>query len=209
MTSVKEVYNKISNDFDITRFRVWTCTSDFLDLIGKDTYGLEVGCGNGKNMVYCNELKKNIKIKGIDISDKFVEICQKKNLDVEQGDMIKLPYLDESFDFVYSIAVLHHLDKEEERVNALKEMFRVCKKDGLIFVLVWAFDQEPDSKRKFSKTDELVSWKSRQDGKTYFRYYHLYLKGELEKEFSKTNFKYNIIKNFYEKGNWGFIGQKK
>jgi hypothetical protein len=88
-------------------------------------------------------------------------------------------------------------------------MFRVCKKDGLIFVLVWAFDQEPDSKRKFTKTDELVSWKSREDGQTYFRYYHLYLKGELEKEFSKTNFKYNIIKNFYEKGNWGFIGQKK
>lgn len=209
MTSIKEVYNKISNDFDITRYRVWTCTSDFFDLIEKNTIGLEVGCGNGKNMIYANNLNKNIKVKGIDISDKFVEICKKKNLDVEQGDMIKLLYEDESFDFVFSIAVLHHLDKEELRVEALKEMFRVCKKDGIIFVLVWAFDQEPDSKRKFTKTDELVSWKSREDGQTYFRYYHLYLKDELEKEFSKTNFQYSIIKNFYEKGNWGFIIKKK
>ncbi len=52
---------------------------------------------------------KNIKIKSIDICDKFVEICQKKNLDVEQGDMLNLPF-DESFDFVFSIAILHHLD---------------------------------------------------------------------------------------------------
>ena len=123
--------------------------------------------------------------------------------------MLKLLYEDESFDFVFSIAVLHHLDKEELRVEALKEMFRVCKKDGIIFVLVWAFDQEPDSKRKFTKTDELVSWKSREDGQKYYRYYHLYLKDELEKEFSKTNFQYSIIKNFYEKGNWGFIIKKK
>ena len=208
MESIKEVYNKISNDFDHTRYRVWTCTSDFFDLIDKDKCGLEVGCGNGKNMIYGKNLNKNIKIKGIDICDKFVEICQKKNLDVEQSDMLKLPYLNDSFDFVYSIAVLHHLDKEELRVHALNEMFRVCKKDGIIFVLVWAFDQEPDSKRKFTKTDELVSWQSREDGHTYFRYYHLYLKDELEKEFSKTNFQYSIIKNFYEKGNWGFIIKK-
>jgi len=208
MTSIKEVYNKISKDFDITRYRVWTCTSDFFDIIEKNTIGLEVGCGNGKNIVYSNNLNKNIKIKGIDICDKFVEICKSKDLDVIQGDMLRLPYDNYSFDFVYSIAVLHHLNTEELRIKALEEMFRVCKKDGIIFVLVWAFEQEADSKRKFTKTDEMVSWKSRDDGQTYFRYYHLYLDGELEKEFSKTNFKFNIIRNFYEKGNWGFIIKK-
>jgi SAM-dependent methyltransferase len=203
MASVKDTYNKIANDFDITRYRVWPRVEKFLNNLDKDKCGLEIGCGNGKNMLYRND----IKMKGIDICESFVEVCKKKGLDVIQGDMVNLP-INETFDFVFSIAVLHHLDKKENRIRAINEMFRVCKDGGLIFVLVWAFEQEADSKRKFNSTDEMVSWKCRDDGKTYYRYYHLYKKNELLEEFNKCDYDFTIVDNIYEKGNWGIIIKK-
>lgn len=202
--NVRNTYNNIANHFSDTRFKVWNCTKDFLNSITSNSIGLEVGCGNGKNMMF----RSDIKIEGIDICDKFVDMCKKKNLNVVQGDMTNLPYKDEQFDFVFSIAVLHHLDTLEKRIQAIKEMFRVCKKDGNIFVLVWAFEQEESSKRKFKSKDEMVSWFSREDGNTYYRYYHLYSKDELEREFEFTKNKFNIIKSFYEMGNWGLIIRK-
>ena len=78
MNDIREVYNKISNDFDDTRYRVWTCTSRFMDPLEKGLNGLEVGCGNGKNILY---RKDDLHIKGIDICDKLVDICKNKNLD--------------------------------------------------------------------------------------------------------------------------------
>ena len=149
-----------------------------------------------------------MQIKGIDICENFVKICQEKNLDVIQGDMISLPFEDNTFDFVFSIAAVHHLNKKESRVQAIKEMFRVCKPNSLVFVYVWAFEQPDDARRKFNTQDELVSWVSKDDGNTYYRYYHLYCKNELLKEFQDTNYNFEIIKDFYEMGNWGIICKK-
>ncbi len=205
MEEIREVYNKISNDFDDTRYRVWTCTSRFMDPLEKGLNGLEVGCGNGKNILY---RKDDLNIKGIDICDKLVEICKQKNLDVIQGNMNQLPFKDESFDFVYCIAVLHHLKTSQERIQALNEIFRVCKRGGKIFVLVWAFEQDESAKRKFKTQDELVPWNCREDGKTYYRFYHLYVKNELEEEFNSTDYSFNPYENFYELGNWGIMCTK-
>ncbi len=198
--SVKDTYNNISNDFDRTRYKIWNCTSNFLDSIEKNKFGLEVGCGNGKNLQYRNDLN----IKGIDICDNFVNISKNKNLDVIQGDMINLPFENNTFDFVFSVASLHHLDSSEKRIKAINEMCRVCKPGAKIFILVWAFEQENNSKRKFITTDEMVSWKS-SSGEIYYRYYHLYKENELYNEFKLSNYNFELINKFYEKGNWGII----
>ena len=43
-------------------------------------------------------------------------------------------------------------------------------------------EQEKNSKRRFETQDEMVSWKTTEEGKpvTYQRYYHLFCKGELD-----------------------------
>ena len=46
--------------------------------------------------------------------------------------MTQLPFQDESFDFVYCIAVIHHLKTRQERILALNEIFRVCKTWGTL-----------------------------------------------------------------------------
>ena len=49
---VKDVYNKISNEFNTTRYRPWTCVEEFLNQIPKQSIIGDIGCGNGKNMFY-------------------------------------------------------------------------------------------------------------------------------------------------------------
>lgn len=202
--SIQETYDKIAQDFDRTRYSVWQGTKQYLDSIKEGDTGLEVGCGNGKNMLY----RKDLNLFGIDISQNFVDICLRKNLNVVQADMLCLPFVDNYLDFAFSIAVLHHLDTRELRIQALQEMFRVCRPHSKIFVQVWAFEQEDDAKRKFETYDELVSWQCKTDGKIYYRYYHLYKEGELLKEFIDTGLEFAVIRDFYEKGNWGLVIEK-
>jgi ubiquinone/menaquinone biosynthesis C-methylase UbiE len=198
--SVKDVYNSISDSFSKTRVKVWPCVSRFLDSMkGK---GLEVGCGNGKNMFY----RKDLQIQGIDICPNFVKLCNESGLKVIEGTMTNIPYEDSTFDFVYCIAALHHLNSLELRVKAIQEMIRVCKPNGTIFILVWAFEQEADSKRKFETQDVFVPWNDK--GIIQERFYHVYKKDELYKEVSLSTLNIVIKDSFYEKGNWGIIIQK-
>ena len=47
----------------------------------------------------------------------------------------KLPYEDESFDYIYARLVLHYLSKDKLAAT-LKELFRVLKKDKILYVVV-------------------------------------------------------------------------
>jgi SAM-dependent methyltransferase len=161
----------------------------------------DVGCGNGKNMM----LNKSCEFIGIDFTESFTNICSDKNLEVLVADTLKIPYRSDIFDYVISIAVIHHLSTEEKRLQSILEIIRIAKIGGLIYILVWAFEQPDDSKRKFNKQDELIPWKTN-DG-LYYRYYHLFVKNELI--LLCNNFKNVIVKEeFYECGNWGVILEK-
>ena len=49
-------------------------------------------------------------------------------------DMTKIDLLDSSFDFVFSVAVLHHLE-DGDLLVALKEILRVTKNKGHIWIV--------------------------------------------------------------------------
>ena len=65
----------------------------------------------------------------------------------------------------------------------------------------------PGSTFKFTKEDELVSWKAK-DGFTYLRYYHIYPDGAIQNEINKLEPRFNIISVTYELGNWFVILEK-
>lgn len=203
---VKDTYEEIAQHFSNTRYKVWTCVDKFISSLPKKSYGLEIGCGNGKNMDYCR--RKNLNIQGIDFCNEFIKICKQNEHLAQVCDMrhITKIHKQNTFDFTLSIAVLHHLYKLSDRLLALKEQIKVTKVNGLIYIMVWAFEQKKEYQpRIFKKQDELVPWKVKD--KTYYRYYHLYVKGELEKEL--LNFKnIEIINSFEEKGNYGIVCKK-
>ena len=57
-----------------------------------------------------------------------------------------LPYKDETFDAVLSIAVIHHIATTERRVRAIRELARILRVGGRIIISVWSMEQ---SHRKF------------------------------------------------------------
>lgn len=81
-----------------------------------------------------------------------------------------IPFEDNSFDAVFSYHSLHHMDNIEK---AIKEMFRVCRKGGLIVISDLhskgriKYEHEPDEKfikkieKQFKKYSEVI-----QRGKT-------------------------------------------
>ena len=99
--------------------------------IKKTDVVLDLGCGRGDNAVLF--LKKVKKVVGVDI-EKWPEWQQikLKNLKFIEADAQKLPFKDNSFDVVFTKDTLHHIDN---KVQALKEIKRVTKKHGLIYIV--------------------------------------------------------------------------
>jgi len=199
---IQDVYNNIANDFSNTRYKPWKPVAEFIDTFNETDINCDIGCGNGKNMLY-----RKINFKGIDICDEFVKICNQRNLDVIKGNILDIPFQDNYFDNIICIAVIHHLKDIKDRINAIKELFRICKKGGKIMIYVWAYEQPDNSKRKFYSCDEMVSYK-KVNGEIFYRYYHLYKKNELEEEIKESNIKYKSIISQYNNGNWYIILEK-
>ena len=198
---VKNVYNEIYNEFDTTRYRPWTCVEDFLDQVPKNSMIGDIGCGNGKNMFY----RKDCINLGCDFSENLVKLCNEKSLQVIQGNILNVPFQDNLFNHTLCIAVLHHLSTIEMRKQAIQEFIRITKLNGKILILVWAFEQEQSSRRKFTKQANLIDWKDKKGNILGKRYYYVFKKNELESLIPEN---IQIEKSFYEKSNWGVILHK-
>jgi ubiquinone/menaquinone biosynthesis C-methylase UbiE len=202
--TIEEVYDKISYQFDYTRHRIWGSVKKFLNSLESESNVLEIGCGNGKNMLYRNDLH----FTGIDISQGQVDICKKKNLNVFKENMTNLSFGNNSFDNIICIATYHHLDNDNDRRKALDEIYRVLKVGGKVLITVWSMEQESDSNFSFNSSDTMVPWKCRTDGITYQRYYHIYKKGELEEEISRLCPLFKVVDLVWELGNWVVVLEK-
>ena len=128
--SVQKFYNSNSKRFSQTRYSVWESVKNFNNLIKSKSKILDAGCGNGKNMIY---FKKNgHTFKGIDFSDSLLKICKAKDLDVLNSDIRSLPFENNTFDNTISIAVIHHLSNNNDRIKAIEELLRVTKNAYLV-----------------------------------------------------------------------------
>ena len=143
---------------------------------------------------------------GCDFSNELVNICKGKDLNVINGNVLDIPFKDYMFDNTLCIAVIHHLSDIEKRKKAVNELLRVTKKGGKILILVWAFEQEKDSRRKFLEQENFVDWKDKNQNLLGKRYYYVFKENELE---SLIDDKIIIKNRFYEKGNWGIILKKR
>ena len=224
---VYEVYDKISAHFSHTRYKPWPQVAEFLNSLEKDSYVLDVGCGNGKYL----SVNENLNMFGTDRSGNLLSIAKEKNSNSQffVADSLKLPIRSESFDAAISIAVIHHFSNELLRIQALKEIFRIVKKGGKILVYVWAMEQ---TQKKFTEQDNFVPWHLQNkyeneakvetlengpsimkdqkiDCTVYQRYYHVFYKGELEDIINKTGVEVEILKSYFDHANWCCIIKKK
>ncbi|KAJ5755344.1 tRNA (carboxymethyluridine(34)-5-O)-methyltransferase [Penicillium manginii] len=193
---VHEVYQQIAGHFSATRFKAWPIVERFLQAQAPGSVGLDVGCGNGKNLT----VNKDVFIVASDRSENLARIAiQHQPHSTVVADILQLPHRDAFFDFAISIAVVHHMSTPERRVEAVAEILRTQK----------------DSRRGWDKGDPqdiMVPWvrKSKSDQgqeKTFHRYYHLYEEGELERDIEQAGGV--VLESGYEKDNWWAIATPK
>jgi ubiquinone/menaquinone biosynthesis C-methylase UbiE len=100
------------------------------DVKGKNV--LDLGCGNGENTILL--VNRGAKVSGLDISDSLINLARRRmqiNEVVEgfeffTGSAHELPFPDRSFDVVFGMAILHHLDLEQTS----REVWRVLRPGG-------------------------------------------------------------------------------
>lgn len=156
---------------------------------------LNIGCGHGADFI---PFKDNFELHGLDFSPGMIEMAHKYaakfafEAKLEVADARHLPYPDESFNWGMAVAVYHHLENKQSRLEALKELRRVLKPEGEAFITAWNRWQP---RFWFKQKDAAIPWKSKE--KTLMRYYHLFSYGEFEKLAKEAGFK--VIKSFPEK----------
>ena len=105
------------------------------DLNGKLV--LDVGCGMGRFAEVASRWGAHVV--GIDLSSAAevaaANLADRPNVTILQADVFALPFALESFDYIYSIGVLHHTPSCE---RAFKSLPKLLKPEGKI--AVWLYD---------------------------------------------------------------------
>jgi SAM-dependent methyltransferase len=98
---------------------------------------LDVGCGTGRFVDVANRL--GARVVGIDLSA-AAEVAERNLADraevtIYQADVFNLPFKPESFDYIYSIGVLHHTPDCEK---AFKTLVPLLKPGGQIAIWLYS-----------------------------------------------------------------------
>ena len=208
---VKENYSLIAKDFSRTRKEPWPEIKFlFQDYLSPDNRVLDLGCGNGRYLPFFQESR--VKYSGIDNCEALIDIAKRKypQAQFQTGNALNLPFSDNFFNNIYSIAVLHQIPSEPLRMQFLKEVKRTLKPEGTVILTVWKLHRLKDLFRLVRPTflkmiglsrvgwkDAFIPW-----GQKTKRYYHYFSEPELKKLVSKAGFrikKSGVVKN--ERGN--------
>lgn len=191
---VKNVYEKIANEFDVTRTYIWPWIKEIMNNVPKNSIIYDIGCGNGRNMSF-----PDYNFTGIDNCEKFVNICKEKNMNAILSDMTNIDLPSNSADIVMCVASFHHLSTNNLRLKALYEMKRLIKNNGKIIISVWSINQPKKTRVVFDHYgDYYVDWKNK-----YKRYYYIFKIDEIKQLFIDANL--NLIDHYYDCGNEIFI----
>jgi len=199
------VWDAIAKSFDETRKKPWKECIEFIEKLPRESTVADVGCGNGRHLIYCAECFS--KAIGVDFSINLLKIARKKmsekrNVELVQANAVYLPFKDDSIDHILFIATLHNIKGRGNRVKSLSEIKRVLKPNGTALISVWSRWQErfllhflkkvlsPKKKEEFG--DITIMWKG--DMLNLPRFYHLYSKGEFASDLKKAGLK---IKKIY------------
>ena len=120
--------------------------------ISKDDVILDIGCGGGVNVERFLKMTEN-KVYGLDYSEIAVEKSTKLNQDaiddgrceVIQGSVSELPFEVNTFDIVTGFETVYFWP---DFVNDCKEVRRVLKDDGIMFICNEAIPNEEDERQK-------------------------------------------------------------
>jgi len=101
--------------------------------------GVDLGCGTGWHVQRLRQ--KGFRTWGLDSSIAQLREAQHRAIVPPEdrncwclADIQRLPYADQSMDFVYAINAIHHMASREQQDQAILEVHRILKPEGLFFL---------------------------------------------------------------------------
>ena len=105
-------------------------------IVNKNTYALDIGCGTGRWTKYLSERAGFIE--AVDPSNAVLAadylLSEIENVRIAKASVETIPFDDETFDFVMSIGVLHHIPDTQK---ALTDCVKKVKKSGHFYVYLY------------------------------------------------------------------------
>lgn len=174
---LKDTYNTIAQDWhkDHQTDDWWVGGTDkFIECVSLNGLVLDVGCGGGTKSKYL--ISKGLKVVGVDIAEKMIEIAKQE---VPQGtfytmDLGEVDALEEMFDGIFMQAVLLHIQKKEA-LKILKKMASKLKAGGCLYIAV---------KEKIEGGIDEETKVDNDYGYEYERFFSYYTIAELKEYFS-------------------------
>jgi ubiquinone/menaquinone biosynthesis C-methylase UbiE len=130
-----KVFNKVAKFYDLASFWFKVILVRLIKevKIKNNSTILDAGCGTG---TFLNILSKNktLKLYGIDVSPKMLEIARKKLKDrakLSLNPVEKIGYKNK-FDYIFSIIAMHHYSDQEK---AIKNFYQSLKNNGRLIIL--------------------------------------------------------------------------
>jgi len=191
----RDIFDQIASSW--YNFRHWSIFRTELEaLVQRWQKGslLNIGCAHGPDFL---PFRQAFDLYGVDFSIEMLRFArkyaQKFNFAVSLSlaDVSRLPYFNETFDWVISVAIYHHIKGKEGKQIALNELRRVLKAGGEAFITVWNRWQP---RFWFKQKEVVVPWRTK--GKTLYRYYYLFSYPELESLMREAGFQ--VLKSFPE-----------
>lgn len=229
LSIVKNNYEEAAVDFDVSRQKdLWPELQVLAEMVEAGSRVLDIGCGNGRLLKAWAD--KPIKYIGLEPSQALLELARKNAAQIkdvkaevkfESGNILELGNLpDLNFDYLFCVAVLHHLPGADLQIAALKQMKNKIKPEGRIVLTVWNMWPDKKLRRLIWKYFFLkVIGKSRMDiGDVIFdfknskklaicrRYYHAFRMSEMKNIIKKAGL--SIAKAYQDKNNYYFIIKK-
>jgi ubiquinone/menaquinone biosynthesis C-methylase UbiE len=110
--------------------------------------GLDIGCGIGlQTPLLAEAAGPNGRITGLDISAELLAYARNRikplagadRITFQEGDMISLPFPDDTFDWVWSVDCVGY--PAGDLLPVLKEITRVVRRGGIVAIAAWTSQQ--------------------------------------------------------------------
>ena len=130
----------------------WEAIFDDVNL-GSDCNFLDAGCGGGGACLLAEQ--RGAKITGIEAAPAMVEFARKQvpGGGFTIGDIQELPYANNLFDVVLASSSLQYT---EDRLETLRELKRVTRKNGLVAVSLWSVPEKVEYRIIFEAVKRLL-----------------------------------------------------
>ncbi len=198
--SIPEVYDLIAESFDSKRRHPWKEVIKFIKQLPASSRILDLGCGNARHTRVL--LERNFEVIGLDVSYRILQTAKENELSLVKNKLTSLinsdarvlPFKNKVFDSIIMIAVIHHFDSIEDRIEILREIKRILSENGTCLLSTWLKTHPRFQKEdlyqlvKSGEKDIFVPW-TLPNGKKINRYYYLFEKEELEALVLQLGFK--------------------